>query len=526
MDEPRHIFRFLGKGFSGRNTNERAVGKPPSPPPQNKSESEEKILRRRKGGLSGKLLLFTVAFVMLSEIFIYVPSIANYRNTWLINKLTIAGVGATILSDMEQVPAHVQNELLEATGAFAIAFKDGDRRRLIAMRDNPPMADSLVNMNDMSPFRAIIESFATLWSGADRTMRVIGKSQMGQGQTTRVELMLPERLLRNDMLRFSGRILALSLMISIVTASLVYISLRWLFLRPMKRLTQSMALFAQAPDDISRAITPSRRNDEIGDAESRLSQMQHTLHDTLHQQRRLADLGLAVSKINHDLRNLLASAQLFSERLETIPDPTVRRIAPKIIATIDRAVAYTQAVLSYGRAKEAPPQQRLIHLRRLAEDVSDLLGLNGDAEILFENKVPDDFEINADPDHLFRVLMNLCRNSRQALETNKNPLLVRRITIDARRDGAHDVIHVSDTGPGIPEKIRSGLFKPFQSSTKQDGSGLGLAIAAELMRAHGGNIELLASQASGATFAILLPRQNSSTNCVLPEEKRYQQANK
>ncbi len=111
----------------------------------------------------------------------------------------------------------------------------------------------------------------------------------------------------------------------------------------------------------------SGRRDELGDAEIRLAGMEEALSRALHQKQRLADLGLAVSKINHDLRNLLASAQLFLERLEHVPDPTVKRLAPKILATLDRAVGYTQAVMSYGKAQERAPQRRLLALKRVGE---------------------------------------------------------------------------------------------------------------------------------------------------------------
>jgi hypothetical protein len=91
------------------------------------------------GGLSGKLLLLTVVFVMLSEVLIFVPSIANFRNTWLIDKLTISGVAASILVETDMVAPGVQAELLRTTGAVAIALDDGTRRRLIAMSGPPGM---------------------------------------------------------------------------------------------------------------------------------------------------------------------------------------------------------------------------------------------------------------------------------------------------------------------------------------------------------------------------------------------------
>lgn len=462
--------------------------------------------RPRLGGLSGKLLLLTVVFVMLSEVFIYVPSIANYRNTWLMDRLTTAGVAASVLAETSTIAPRLQEELLQTTGAVAISLDQGTRRSLIAMNDVPGEVDFVVDMANVSALSSIIGSFQILTYSGDGVMRVIGVGQMGH--TERVDVVLPVALLQQDMLAFSGRILALSLFISVITASLVYITLRALFIRPLRRLTRSMERFAENPEDTSRIITVSGRQDELGDAEIRLAAMEEALSRALQQKQRLADLGLAVSKINHDLRNLLASAQLFLERLEHVPDPTVSRLAPKILATLDRAVGYTQAVMSYGKAQERPPQRRLLALQRVGDDVADVLGLHDHDTVGFENKVPEEIEIDADPEQIFRVLLNLVRNALQALESEKDETLVRRITMEAMREGECVHVVISDTGPGIPENTRKALFKAFHSGSKKGGVGLGLAIVAELLKAHGGSIDLDETR-PGACFRLKVPDRRS-----------------
>lgn len=454
------------------------------------------------GGLSGKLLLLTIAFVMLAEIFIYLPSVANFRNTWLQDRLTTAGVAASVLAETNTIAPRLQEELLRTTGAVAIALDQGTRRSLIAMSEMPPSVEFVVDMGQMTPWSAIVDSFQTITYRGDGLMRVVGAGQMGYAK--RVDVVLPIALLQQAMLAFSGRILALSLVISIVTASLVYISLRALFLRPLQRLTESMDHFAETPEDTSRIIKISGRDDELGDAEVRLAAMQEALSRALHQKQRLADLGLAVSKINHDMRNLLASAQLFLERLEHVPDPTVTRLAPKILATLDRAVGYTQAVMSYGKAQEEAPKRRLLALKRVGDDIADVLGLPEHKTVTFDNQVSEDLEIDADPEQIFRVLLNLCRNALQALEAERDGTLVRRIILEAERKGACVFITVADTGPGIPANTRKALFKAFHSGSKQGGIGLGLAIAAELLKAHGGKIDLDDTK-PGACFRIELP---------------------
>lgn len=456
----------------------------------------------RRVGLSAKLLMLTVIFVMLSEVLIFVPSIANFRNNWLSDKLRTAGVAAAVLAESDVISPALQTRLLKATGAAAIALNDGPMRRLIAMGSMPPMVDTVIDMSEMDGSTAILQAFDTLVNGGDRTIRIVDEAQMGMSGD--IEIVMSEAPLRSAMLGFAGRILGLSLVISIITASLVYVSLRWLFVRPLQRLSANMARFGEAPEDASRVIEPSGRTDEIGEAEQRLATMQTTLGQTLHQQRRLADLGLAVSKINHDLRNLLASAQLFLERLEMSTDPLAARLAPKIVSTLDRAVGYTRAVLSYGRAQEAPPSRRLVHLRRIVDDVGQVLGLVEHETISWENRVADGVEVDADPEQLFRVLMNVCRNAVQALQGEGDPAVVKRLAVEAERAGTVVTIRVVDTGPGVPAAARANLFRAFQASARPGGTGLGLAIAAELVRAHGGDIAL-EETGFGAAFRITMP---------------------
>ena len=452
-----------------------------------------------RAGLSGKLLFLTLVFVMISEILIYVPSIANFRMTWLRDAHATASVAAVVLAEGTEVPKALQGRLLASTDTIAIALLTGERRRLLAVDMPPETVDVHVDLSQFNVTKAIMEAFAVLLEPAPRTIRVTGDAP---GSDERVEIVINDS--RRDMLVYSRNIMVLSLIISIISAVLVYTSLRWLLVRPMQRLSRAIAHFADNPEDASRIIVPSDRADEIGDAERQLATMQHQLSETIHQKRRLADLGLAVSKINHDLRNLLASAQLFSDRLASSPDPTAQRIVPKIVGALDRAVDYTRSVMSYGRAREAPPARRLLHLRQLADDVGEVLGLAQHREIIFDNLVDSGVEIDADPDQLFRVLVNLARNAVQVMESDGDAALVKRLEISAYREGSVVTIRVADTGPGVPARVREHLFQPFQASTRKGGTGLGLAIAAELVRAHGGAIRL-AETTPGTVFEITLP---------------------
>jgi len=461
--------------------------------------------RKPRVGLSGKLLLLTVLFVMVAEILIYVPSVANFRLNWLSDRLAAAHTAALVLdaAPSGMVPESLAKQILNSIGARAVAMKMGNQRRLLAAADMPSEIAQDIDMRQRSWLRSIYDAFETLLTCKQSdVMRVVGPAPMGGDF---LEVILNEGPLCKAMWTFSVNILMLSLAISCITAMLLFFAIHYLLVRPMWRITENMIAFRADPENPSRIIAESGRQDEIGTAEEELASMQRELASMLHQQSRLAALGLAVSKINHDLRNLLASAQLFSDQLSTSPDPKVQRFAPKLMRALERAIAFCQSTLSYGGAQEAPPERKTIEVEPLIEEVHEALGLGLDVPIRWIVAVERGLTVEADHDQLFRVLVNLARNAMQALETRgaRDPARD-QIRITGRREGSVAVIEISDTGPGVPEKAQAHLFQAFQGSARSGGTGLGLAIAAELVRAHGGEIRLV-SGTIGATFSISIP---------------------
>lgn len=470
-------------------------------------------------GMSGKLLILTVLFVMVAEVLIYVPSVANFRNAWLEDRITAGRTAALVFEAAPggNVADALVRELLETTGVHAVALKTGPARRLLAATEDLPSVDLTVDMRSQTLVSSISETFATMAAPPGRTIRVMGNARR-DGEF--VEIVMDETPLKKAMAVFSRNILILSLLISGITAALVYLTLHLMFVRPLRRLTDAMVAFRKNPEDLNGVVQPSGRKDELGIAEYELQTMQNALHDMLTQKSRLAALGLAVSKINHDLRNLLASAQLFSDRLANVPDPTVQRFAPKMIHALDRAIAFCQSTLSYGRAQEAPPQRRATPLATLVAELRDTVGLGPEARIALVDAIEPDMTVDADTDQLFRVLLNLVRNAHQALETRApNDPARDQIRIVGRREGAVAVIEVSDTGPGMPEQARAHLFEAFQGSTRPGGTGLGLAIASELVRAHGGTISL-AEGTVGATFRITIPDRPIDLSQIRKSQRR------
>jgi len=461
--------------------------------------------RARPGlGLSAKLLILTIVFVMIAEVLVFVPSVSNFRRNWLMERLAsaeIAALAAQVVPGSE-LPKSVRDQLLMSAQVKAVAVKGEGARRLVVQSDMPEVVADHYDLRDASFFGLIADALAVYFAPEDRVIRVVGRPDMTSAEL--VEIVVNEAPLKADMIRFGLNILVLSIIISVITAALVYLALNTMLVRPITGLTRDMVRFSEDPENPGAVITPSARGDEIGTAERELAHMQRQIADMLKQKNHLAALGLAVSKINHDLRNMLSTAQLVSDRLGSIKDPRAERFAPKLVNSLDRAVRLCTETLKYGRAEEAPPERAQFALCPLVEEVADSLGRGIGNGVKWQIEIDKALEVDADRDQIYRVLSNLCRNAVQAVEAPQPLAAERRVAVKAARKGSVVTIEVSDSGPGIPDDTKPHLFEAFQSSSRDGGSGLGLAIAAELVRAHGGGIELVES-ARDTTFRLTIP---------------------
>ncbi|NJM31371.1 MAG: HAMP domain-containing histidine kinase [Rhizobiales bacterium] len=253
-----------------------------------------------------------------------------------------------------------------------------------------------------------------------------------------IEIALRENQLQQAMYRFGFNILILSVVLSLLVAAMVFAALNYVIVRPMLRLRTNMLAFGDNPEDRSRIIVPSNRKDELGEAERELRDIQSELANLLQEKSRLAALGLAVSKVSHDLRNMLTSAHLISDRLTMVNDPTVQRFTPKLIASLDRAIEFLSQTLKYGRAQELPPSRERLTLKEIAEDVVGNAVVQASSRIVIYNNVPGSVLIDADREQLNRVLTNLVRNAIQALESR-----------DAGGDLERRLGHHQGTAPGF-----------------------------------------------------------------------------
>lgn len=458
-------------------------------------------------GLSVKLISTIVVVILAVEIIVYLPSLAFYRADWLDNRLQIGLVAGRVLDavpDVMALPRTLTDRLLTSAGAQALVYRRNGQSQLIEIANRPdPGVVVTADMRDRNPGRLILGAVDALIFGGERTLRIVGEGSEGAEDTV-VEVLMPEAPLRLEMLAYSRSIFGVSLVIAAITALVIYLFVSRTFIAPIQRLTAYMVAFRQAPENASLIIAPQPRTDEIGTAELELAAMQRDIYSMLRQRRHLADLGLAVAKINHDLRNTLTSAQLLSDQVAGLDDPKVQRLAPRLVTTLDRAIGFAQSVLDYGRQSATPPRLSPAPLHGLIDEASFDAGLAGHPDITFDNDVPETLVVSVDREQMTRVFANLLKNAREALEAPSGRETTPRVSVTYADTGDWLEVAVSDNGPGLPPRARDNLFVAFEGSARPGGTGLGLAIARELTEAHGGRVRL-APQESGTRFVVALP---------------------
>jgi signal transduction histidine kinase len=446
--------------------------------------------------LSANLLALTALFVMLAEVLIYLPSISRFRLAYL-EERAAEGHLATLALDASRdrhLSPPLERKLLDYAGVLAVELW---RPKAELMLGTMPSVDAAFDLRNPGPWSLIEEALRVLWIRGERTIAVTTSSR--EGREVRVKVFLDERDLYAEMYAYSWRILKLSIIISLIAASLVYLSLQWLMVRPMRRLTIGLGAFRARPDQAAAMLQASARADELGVLQREVARMQREVHTSLAQQARLAALGTAVSKITHDLRNILSTADLFAERLKHVNDPAAQRITPLLVSSLDRALQLCTQTLDLARGDRIAPKRSVFALRTLLEEVGNNLGLGSEGAVDWTLDLPQALQVEADYERLFRALLNLCSNAVQAIADRGS------LRVAARRLDHSVRIEIADTGSGIPDEAVEHLFEPFAGSARSGGTGLGLATARDLVRAHGGELSLVRTGPEGTTFRIELP---------------------
>lgn len=469
------------------------------------TEAERNARPSVSRSLSSRLLILTVLFVMLAEVMIFVPSVARYRVSYLTQMLDEANLAAlsVLASPDNMVSADLKARLLTSVGVDSVVMKLPQRRMLLLADDMPPAVARTYDLRGAGPIELIKDAMSAILMVDDRKLRVIGNARTAQDAS--VEIIMSSGPLRQALLDYGWNILSLSLFISIVSAMLLFFTLRWMFVKPMRRMTANMVAFRKNPEAPELPALPQGRGDEISLASHELMEMERDLRQALVQRSRLAALGTAVSKISHDLRNILATSQVVSELLADSVDPAVRKVTPRLLQSLDRAIDLCDRSLKYGSADEPPPDPVRLHLRDLIDEVGNTVTLDIGTSPTWTNAIEDGFEVFADRNQLYRVLMNLGRNAAQAAGAGGE------VRVTSALEDEMNVIRITDNGAGLPARAKENLFQPFLGRARAGGTGLGLAIAHDLVLAHGGQIELEFTGEEGTCFRVCLPHASNGS---------------
>ena len=473
----------------------------PAPPEEPVAPGERRFFWRQ--GLSSRLLLLTVFIVVLANLLILPPNLSAFEEQWLIDRLRAAEL-ATLVEETAPggvVTDRVRNMLLANAEVVSVALQVRNERRLILAAPRLARTPYLVDLRRPDPL-FWLAPFRTLTEGGDRMVRVMAKPRFREGEF--VEVVASDGPLKLALLNQLGRLMSIAVFTSLMAGGVVYLSLTLFLVRPMRRITLSMERFRADPDDPRAVLPPSGRPDEIGRAQSELGRMQADLRAALASRARLAALGEAVAKINHDLRNMLTSAQIASERLALSGDPRVAQALPRLERALNRAILLASNVLTFGRTEEPPPDKRRQPLRPALEAAAEDAGLMA-AGVRLETEIDSAAGIEADPEQLHRILVNLLRNAREAIESDPGRAGVGRVIAAIAIDDGWRRLRLVDDGPGLPQRARTHLFQPFAGSTRDGGAGLGLAIARELAQAHGWDLVLASTGPEGTVFELILP---------------------
>jgi signal transduction histidine kinase len=451
--------------------------------------------------LSRRFLGLAAVFLVVVEALFFVPAVSRFRETYLQNQLELAQQAALAVLTVpgDEPPPELKEQLLANAQVLTIALRRPDVREMALSVDDPPRIGQTYDLTRASQMQLARAAIRVFLVPKDRVIQVIGQARQSDNV---VEITMWEGPLRTAMLTYALRIFYTSLAISVGVAALMYLAVRWFIVRPVRRLVANMSAYRDNPEDAGRVIEPKSGAKEIRRAEAALRDLQVQLSALLRQKDRLAQLGGAVAKISHDLRNLLTTAQLLADRIEMSSDPAVKRSAPKLVNSLSRAIALCERTLTFGRAEEPPPRLEAVRLAPLIEEVVHNECLLAGEKVSIRARVAADLVARADSDQLFRVLTNLVRNAAQALDGAK---AAGEVMVSAERDAAGVVITVADTGPGLPPKARENLFQPFRGGARQGGSGLGLVIAAEIAKGHGGALTLASTGPEGTVFRLSLP---------------------
>lgn len=447
--------------------------------------------RRR---LSRRLAWLSLAAVLIVEAAFFLPSLARARHDWLERKLH-EGQLAALSAQAGPADAGVQAGLLRLAGIEAAQVAGPGRLIRLARPGMAAAAGTPVRPGHDSALAALGDAVSGLFRSGDRLLSVHGPGLLGDG--TEVTVLVHRGDLDRSLAGFARRTGPISLSVAAVAAGLLYAALTLLLVRPLRRLTDRIAAFRADPERAAPFEPPQDGDDEIAVAGRDLAAMQRELRAALWRDARLAALGTAIAKISHDLRGILSPTLLTAERLQMNQDPGIKRAGDTLVRAVERATDLVRRTVAYVREVPAAPPRQPQKLRAAVVEAAERTHAVCPA-LAVEIALPETLQIDADHESLVRIFANLLRNAGEAQAPQAQ--------VGAEEGAAGITVTVSDNGPGLPQSVQDALFRPFVTGTRPGGTGLGLAIVRDLVRAQGGEVELVGTGAAGTRFRLTLPR--------------------
>jgi signal transduction histidine kinase len=463
--------------------------------------------------LSARVLWLTVGIILLVEVMILLPNLGQERQDWLWQRVTQAHLAAFTLTrtDNQTLDAPVSAALLHLAGVESLRLIEPGQSALV-LPGGPvmPRPDRSVDLaHETLLYSAEHAALRLLGLGA-RQIEVVAPSPLQPGAM--LDIVVDGDALSAYLRNYALHAAALSVIVALVTGLLVFSVLDRLLVRPMRIMTASIVGFRKDPEQAASGDLgwlAGRGEDEIAVAARELMEMQEALRADLWRNARLAAVWTAVAKISHDLRNILSSALLVANRLQQVADPQAQRAADTLITAVERAAQLVGRTVDFTREGPPPLTRSAVALRGLVEEAAATARPEG-AGFVLDNQVSEALVLALDRTHIYRVLVNLMRNAAEAGAT--------RISVIAGLEAGVPRMELRDNGPGLPEKVRENLFKPFTGSGRHGGTGLGLVIARDLVRAHGGELVLAQTGKRGTVFAMELAERKNETRRAEPSE--------
>ena len=222
----------------------------------------------------------------------------------------------------------------------------------------------------------------------------------------------------------------------------------------------------------------------------------------LQEQERMVAIGQTAGMVGHDLRNPLQSiiGELYLARkeLQTLPESELKTSMQESLDAVEEQICYMDKIVSDLQTfvKPVAVQKQVFNLKKLIIEL--ITESNVPEEVEVQAQVEEDLAINADPQLMKRVLINLITNAIQAMPEGG------KLNIKGETEATKVKISVEDTGVGIPDEIKPKLFTPL-FTTKSRGQGFGLAVCKRVIEAQSGTITFESERGKGTKFIIQLP---------------------